>query len=184
MTGQIWGWLEAGKVELGILNYLGPRRGLVFREIASEELFLIGPPRRFGTLERLPEITLDELPRLQMILPGLPHGLRQLIDQETARHGIALDVWRDLDALAHIGRLIEAADAYSILPLPVIADDLTAGRVSVARIAGGSLRRRLVLARNSSAVVTRATVRAEQLTVEVLQQLITSGEWQATATRD
>ncbi len=184
MTGQIWGWLEVGKVELGVLNYLGPRRGLVFREIASEELYLIGPPGQLGTLADLPDLPIDGLPRLPLILPGLPHGLRQLIDQETARHGLALDVWRDLDALAHIGQLIAATDRYSILPLPVVAEDVAAGRLSVARIAGGTLRRRLVLARNSGVVVTRATMRAEELTVRILQGLIASGKWLATATAD
>jgi LysR family transcriptional regulator, nitrogen assimilation regulatory protein len=180
LTGQIWGWLEDGKIDLGLLNYLGPRRGLTFREIASEELFLIGPSGKFGTEAEPTELALADLVGLPMILPGLPHGLRRLIDQETARHGVTLQVWRDLDLLGQAGRLIAAGYGCSILPLPTVADDVAAGSLSIARIAGGMLRRRLMLARNSGEVITRASIRAEQLIVQVLHGLIATGEWRAT----
>lgn len=184
MTGSIWGWLEDGKIDLGLLNYLGPRRGLTFRQIASEELFLIGPPGRLGSQVEPSDMSLAELAALPLILPGLPHGLRQLIDQEAARDGVVLQVWRDLDMLAHAGELIAAGHGYSILPVCIVADELAAGRVSVSRLAGGTLRRRLALARNSGEVVTRASVRAEQLIVQVLLDLIANGRWHATAASD
>lgn len=181
MTGSIWGWLEDSKVDLGLLNYLGPRRGLTFREIASEELFLIGPPGQFGPQADMPDLSLAAVAELPLLLPGLPHGLRQLLDQEIARHGVTLRVWRDLDMLANAGRLIAAGHGYAILPLPVVAEDLATGRVSIARISGGALRRRLALARNSGQVVTRASVATERLVMQVLHGLIASGTWIATA---
>jgi LysR family nitrogen assimilation transcriptional regulator len=184
MTGSIWGWLEDGKIDLGLLNYLGPRRGLTFREIASEELFLVGPPGQLGSMAKPADVTLADLAGLPLILPGLPHGLRQLIDQEIARHGITVHVWRELDMLAHAGRLIGAGHGYSILPLAIVADELVAGQVSLGRLTGCSLRRRLALARNSGEVVTRASVRSEQLIVQVLRDLIARGDWIATAATD
>lgn len=183
MTAQIWGWLEERKVDLGILNYLGPRRDLSFRSLAAEELFLVGPAKRFGDLANLPDIAMAELAELPMILPGLPHGLRQLIDQETVRHGVELEVYRDMDVLALMGGLIAAGHGYSILPLSVIADQLAVGTVSIARIEGGALQRTLAFVRNSAAVVTHASLRCEDVTFEVLDHLAASGVWRAATSR-
>ena len=69
-TGQIRGWLEAGKVDLGILNQLGPLRHLSSRRLATEELFLIGPRERYGKLDKMPDVPITELSKLPMILPG------------------------------------------------------------------------------------------------------------------
>lgn len=179
MTAQIWGWLEEGKVDLGLVNYLGPRRNLSFGHIASEELFLIGPPGQFGTADAIADFSPEQLADLPLILPGFPHSLRQAIDQEAARQGISLQSWRDLDAIGLIGGLVAAGHGYSILPMPGIRADLSAGRVSIARIGDGSFRRQLALARNSTAVVTHASVICEKVVHEVLSGLIAAGIWDA-----
>jgi LysR family nitrogen assimilation transcriptional regulator len=179
MTAQTWGWLEDGKIDLGILNYLGPRRGLSFRRLASEELYLVGPGSKFGTTGDMPDVAMSDLADLPMLLPGLPHGLRQLIDQEAARYGVTLKVFRDMDVIAHLGTLIAAGHGYSILPLSAIADDLVAGRVSIARIEKGAMLRSVSLVRNSGQVVTHASVRCEDVIAEVLAKLIDDGIWQA-----
>ena len=178
-TGQIRGWLEGGKVDLGILNQLGPLRHLSSRPLATEELFLVGPRDRYGQLDKMPDVPVTELAKLPMILPGPQHGLRQLIDQETERLGAAVSVHQEIDAMAHIGTLVARGHGYSILPLPAIAEALAAGQVSIARIQQGSLRRTLCLVRNTNQVLTHASVRCEDLTIKVLSGLIEQGAWAA-----
>jgi LysR family nitrogen assimilation transcriptional regulator len=178
-TGQIRGWLDAGKVDLGILHDLGPLRHLTARRLAREELFLVGPAGRYGDLGTMPDVPVAELAELPMILPGLPHGLRQVIEEETGRYGVALNVRLDIDAMAHVADLVSAGHGYSIVPLPVVSDALAAGCISVARIGGGAIRRTLCLVRNSSQVVTHASIRCEDLTVKVLAHLIEKGRWAA-----
>jgi LysR family transcriptional regulator, nitrogen assimilation regulatory protein len=179
-TGQIRGWLDESKIDLGVLHGEGPFRNLTSRMLASEELFLIGPAGAYGTSTRdLPAVQLDELPGFRMILPGPQHGLRQTIDQTAARLGLSITVAHELDALAHVGGLIARGRGYSILPHLAIADDLGAGKVSIARIGQGVFRRTLSLARNSTQLVTHASVRAEDLTAKVLARLIAKGAWRA-----
>ncbi|MFT3965067.1 MAG: LysR family transcriptional regulator [Sphingobium sp.] len=179
LTGQIRGWLDAGKVDLGILHDLGPLRHLSARQLAREELYLVGPPGRFGALDDPPRVDPSLLADLPMILPGPQHGLRQFIEQELGRHGIAIAVTQELDALAHVAPLIEGGHGYSILPLPAVRDDLAAGRISIARIGDGAIRRTLCLVRNTGKVVTHASVRCEDLTVRVLTGLIDKHIWVA-----
>jgi LysR family transcriptional regulator, nitrogen assimilation regulatory protein len=179
-TGQIRGWLDAAKIDLGILHGDGPFRNLTTRTLASEELFLIGPPGAYGTSTRdVPVVPLDELPGMPMILPGPQHGLRQTIDQTAARLGVSIAVSLELDALAHVAGLVARGHGHAILPHVAIGDDLAAGRVSIARIGQGVFRRTLSLARNSTQLVTHASVRAEDLTAKVLARLIIKGVWLA-----
>jgi LysR family nitrogen assimilation transcriptional regulator len=178
-TGQIRGWLDAGKVDLGVLHELGALRHLTARRLASEELYLVGPAGRYGGLDAMPDVALSEVAELPLILPGMPHGLRQVIEQEAAREGVSLNVRQDLDAMWAIGELVADGVGLSILPLPAVAEALAAGRVSVARIGGGAIRRTLCLVRNSGQLVTHASVRCEDLTVKVLARLIEKGVWRA-----
>jgi LysR family nitrogen assimilation transcriptional regulator len=176
-TGQIRGWLEAGKVDLGVLHDLGPTAGLSAHRLATEELYLVGPPGRFDKRKTPPSVGVSELDGLPMILPGPSHGLRQLIEQELTRLGLSVTVSLQIDAMAQIGSLIARGHGYSIMPLPAIAEDVTAGRVSIARIADGAIKRTLCLVRNSSQVVTHASIRCEDLLAKVLASLIGKGIW-------
>lgn len=178
-TGQIRGWLDSGKVDLGILHDMGPLRHLTSRPIATEELYLVGPAARYSTIDATLDVPATEIAQLPMILPGRPHGLRLVIEQAAARLGITLQVRQNLDAMAHFGALIAAGHGYSILPLSIVSDALQSGRVSIARIGGGSMRRTLCLVRNNNQVVTHASVRCEDLTVKVLSRLIQKGVWVA-----
>jgi LysR family nitrogen assimilation transcriptional regulator len=177
-TGQTRGWLEEGKIDLGIINDLGPMRNLLSRPIASEELYLVGPSGRFGAQD-VGHVAMSELASLPMILPGPQHGLRQVIEHALARHGITIGLRLEVDAMMHVPALIARGHGYSILPLSALSEAVAKERVGIARIADGAIRRTLCLARNSSRVVTHASVRGEALTMKVLTGLIDKGEWQA-----
>ncbi len=178
-TGSIRGWLEAGKVDIGILHEIGPLPQLSSRRLATEELYLIGPPGRYGQLDSMPNVPGAELSKHPMILPGLPHGLRQVVDQEAGRLGAILTVRQEIDAMPRIADLVAAGQGCSILPLSVIGAPLAAGLISIARIESGAIRRTLCIVRNPNKLVTHASVRCEDLTIKVLIRLIHKGVWNA-----
>ena len=179
MTGQIRGWLDSAKVDLGILNELGALRNLSARSLATEELYLVAPPGVYGSIENHPEISPQELQGLPLILPGMPHGSRQIIEQAAVTLGLELDVRQDVDAPRHIAALVSKGLLYSVLPLASVSAAASAGQVSIAKIHGAPIKRTLLLARNSASVITHASVRAEALTLKVLNQLIQNGVWRA-----
>lgn len=174
-TGQIRGWLDDGKVDLGILHDLGPIRQLSLLPLAREELVLAGPAGRFppGAV-----VQPEALAGLALVAPGQPHGLRQVIEREAARLGVELTVTLDLDVMAHVAPLV-AAGRHALVPRPVVAEALAAGEVSIARIGAGGMHRRLCLARNAGKVVTHASARCEHLAITVLAELIARGVWLA-----
>ena len=173
LTGTIRGWLEQGKIDLGVLHELGPHRNLSARPLAREELWLVGLP---GLPETVPP---EALATLSLILPGPQHGLRQVIEHEASRCGVALEVCRDLDALQWLAPLVAAGHGHAIAPLPAVAEALAAGQVSAARIGEAGWWRTLALMRNNSEVVTHASVRGEHLAANVRHGLIRKRLWVA-----
>jgi LysR family nitrogen assimilation transcriptional regulator len=178
-SGHIRTWIDEGSIDLGILYDIGPMRHLSLRRLAREELYLVGPPGRFGDLETAPSVAAEEITALQMILPSPQHGLRQFLDREASRLGISLNVLIEIDALPHITQLVANGRGCTVLSLPAVRDDLAAGRVSVARIEDGAIKRTLCLVRNPTSEVTRASIRVEDLALKIMRRLIVTGRWSA-----
>jgi LysR family nitrogen assimilation transcriptional regulator len=179
-TGQIRGWLDEGKIDLGMLYDLGPIRHLSARSLASEEMYLIGPPGAFGGRSQdAPNIPLARLRDFPLITAGPQHGLRRFLDQEATRLGFAYRVAYEIDAVATIAALVEHGHGYSVLSKPAVDDLLASGRLDSARLGEGELRRTLALVRNPAKVVTHASARVEDLTIKVMASLIATNRWDA-----
>lgn len=177
-SGHIRAWLDEGSIDLGILYDVGPLRHLAAKRLARESLFVIGPAGRFAGIDAS-TVSLQELSELPLILTSPQHGLRQFLDRESHRLGFSLNVRVELDAMNHIGNLVAQGYGYTVMSLPAVSDLLQSGRVSAARIEDDALCRTLCLVRNPSRVVTRASVRVEDLTLKILRRLIAQGRWLA-----
>ncbi len=172
-------WLEDGRVELGILHHNEALRQLSVRRLAIEELFLIGPPDRFGPDPATTEIALPSDEARPFVLPGQRHHLRQFIDSEAQAQGIDLPVDVELDTLVHIKALVAAGQGCTVLPHAAVQEDLASGRLSAARISRPILRRPVYLVRHPRRVVTRASQQVEELIVSLLKKMVADGTWLA-----
>lgn len=166
-SGAIRGWLEAEKIDLGILYDLGPLRHLATRRLASEEMVLVGLLDRPGGNA----VPLHALAGLPLIVPGPQHGLRQLLDREAARAGFELTVAQEVDALDATIGLVAAGHGLAVLPAAAVRGS----GLETTRFADGGLRRNLSLVRNPSHVLTHASVRVEHVLIGVLAQLAAGG---------
>lgn len=175
-TGQIRGWLDEGKIDLGILYDLGPIRHLSARRLATEEMYLIGPG---GAFDETPDVELSSLQYFPLITPGPQHGLRKFLDYEAVRLGFEYDVKHEIDAIATLAVLVAKGHGFTILSKPAVNDDLQSGKLSFSRLGGGALRRSLSLVRNPAHVVTHASARIEDLTIKIMASLIRKGAWGA-----
>lgn len=179
-TGQIRGWLDAGKIDLGVLYDFGPIRHLSTRPLVTEEMYLIGPEGSFGRDdESMPDIALEQMPQFPLITFGQQHGLRKFLDHEAVALGFSYRVKNEIDAVGTIAALVANGNGFTVLSKIAIEDMLFAGRLSFARIGGGVLRRKLCLARNPTSVVTHASARVEDLTIKIMARLIEKGAWEA-----
>lgn len=180
LTGPIRGWLNTAQIDFGMLYDLGPMRHLSSRPLATEELFLVGPAGHFGDdPDAMPEIPLSSLPDYPLITLGAQHGLRRIFEHESHRLGFSYRVQHEIDALDTITALVENARGFTILSRPGIERLVTVGRLSMARLEGGAIKRTLCLVRNPARTVTHASTYIEDQTIKIMTDLIAAGTWQA-----
>lgn len=82
LSGSILPWLESSAIDLAILHDGGALRHLSTRRLTWEEMFLIGPPGKFGVnIDDIPAIDPTEISGYPLVTPGSQHGLRGLLDR-------------------------------------------------------------------------------------------------------
>ncbi len=175
-TGSIRGWLEAEKIDLGVLYGIAPLQHLLSRALASDELVLIGAPDRFapGTTVEFSALATELL-----VAPGRQHGLRQLLEREAERAGIELRVEHETDALDMLIQLAAGGHGLAVLPRCSTVSFCEAKQISITALGVTPLRRSLNLARNPQHVLTHASLRVESVMRQVMARLIAEGAWQA-----
>ncbi|RMI17279.1 LysR family transcriptional regulator [Pseudoroseomonas wenyumeiae] len=189
MTGYIPDWVREGRLDLGMVFRGEGGRGLVLDRLLDEQLFLVGPPEPTSGPPasgsgRIGRVAFADLARLPMILPGAPHGLRELIDERARRSGIKLKVVAEVDALAQLTAAAGAGLGWSILSFTTIQEALEAGRVAAWRIEEPTINRSVYLCSPSDRLGTRAVLAVGARLREIIAQLVRAGAWPATLASD
>ena len=183
MTGYIPDWVREGRLDLGLVFRDEIGRGLTVERLLSEQLFLIGPAGAAKgpapAADGIGQVGFADLSELPMVLPGAPHGLRDLIDQRGRRAGIRLRVIAEVDALAQITALVAEGLGWSILTFTTIREALSADRIHAWRIEDPAIARSVFLCRPSDRPRTSAVVAVEQRLRAVIEELIRDGTWPA-----
>ncbi|QOG06095.1 LysR family transcriptional regulator [Aureimonas sp. OT7] len=181
MSGFVLEWLAEGRVDLGLLYIPVDRHGLRSVALISEELCLFGPaegvagcpPPQGGTA------TLDEIGRMPLVLPGIGHGLRTLVDAEMERAGLEIATVIDVDSYGAIKELVAQRVGYSILPFNAIAREVEAGRFLSWQAGQPALSRNVHLVQPFDRPTAKAAAAIEALCRETLAELVASGHWRA-----
>ena len=139
-TGYLVEWLQRGDLDLAVLYDPRPARALRTRPLPRGPV-VIGPPDAgFSTVRALPFKALDGK---RLLLPGVRHGLRTIVDRCAAEAGVSLDVKVEADAYATLKELVRHGHGWTILPLAPIHDEVVGGALTAAPLIIRRRRRRL-----------------------------------------
>lgn len=177
-NGTIRGWLEADKVDLGIMYDLHTLRHLTSTRLFSEEMLLCGPDRAFGSLHDPAQLPFGAVADHLLALPGPQHGLRQLLEREAARESCHLAIRYEVDSPRTVLDLVEHGRACTVLPACTVSDAILHRKISVAQLGDPGMRRTMSLVRNPSHILTHLSVRIENLLRNILTELLAEG-WRA-----
>ncbi|MDE2596437.1 MAG: LysR family transcriptional regulator [Sphingomonadales bacterium] len=166
-TGSIRGWLEAEKIDLGILYDHGSLRHISGRFLLCDQLVLTGPTGHFSAGH---QAMLGDLAGEALIAPGPQHGLRQLIEREAGRAGIELRIDQEIDSLDVMIELVAAGHGLAVLPLCGVSSQIRAGRLTAAKIGSPPLQRTLNIVRNPAHVLTHASVIVERVLGQIVDR--------------
>lgn len=180
LSGHMVEWLQSGRVDFALVLDIGASSGLAVERIAREDLFLIGPPgdriiaaasTHPGTV---PFATVRDLP---LILPGVPHRLRDEVEGAARACGFALRIAVELDSLSNILSAVGRGAGYTILSLRVAHDDVAAGRVQAAQLIAPRIERTIYLAHGDGRPLGAAAAHVRMLARSLLGAMISGGRW-------
>lgn len=174
-SGHVNEWLSAGRLDIGLLNNAPRSKHLAAEVLLVEELFLIGPGD--GKAGKTGVATMKQLARKPLILPSQPHGLRELVDHVSIRHGISLKVDYEINALSTIKDLVEDGAGSTMLPYAAVYSEVKQGRMTASRIKGGPFTQTVVLATATQQPLTLAGQKVLECIKQEVRELYASGKW-------
>lgn len=131
--------LDAGELDVAIVNLIQPVRSLETTPLVSEELVLVT-----ASDSALRNVEFGDLPTGALIVPSLGQGLRAIIDPVLKKRSPAARPRLEMDALTPTLELVKSGAWATILPISAIAHELDAGALSVRRI-HADMQRQLVV---------------------------------------
>ena len=123
----------SGAVELGILAFPEPKRGLTVEQMPSDRMVLTCPPDH--KLAKRAQIKTKDLNGLNFVLFERDTPTRKATDKILKSAGVEVKKVAEFDNIETIKRAVEVGFGVAILPLPAVLDEERAGRLSVVRLA-------------------------------------------------
>ncbi|NYT63350.1 LysR family transcriptional regulator [Alcaligenaceae bacterium] len=181
-SGDIPMSLMRHSMDMGIVYIKSNGRDLQFSELISEELVLLGPPRRFPSFPinrpgNAAKVRLVQLENFPLILPVVTNGLRRLIETTASASGVKLQTIADVDSIPQIINLVGAGHCYSILSYSAVVSALRDGTVSVARLTEPKIIRKAHLCHLRDLPLSQAALSVKSLLEMIVEDLVQQGHW-------
>lgn len=188
MSGYIASWLRNGTLDAAIV-YGGSAAtddSAALRAVAEEELYVAtyDPSLVAPFLDADGNIPMADVARLGLIMPGLEHGLRNLVEATARRHGFALNVSQEIDASTQIFELVHCRNAATICSLAALHPSAlpmsaAAHPIHTYRVVHPGFTRKVYLATPLNRPSSRATMAVTSLTERTLRQFAAAETWNA-----
>ncbi len=141
--GQIDQWLASGFVDIGLPYRYAKTLQPDVEPLVRLSSYVMSTPGDELTCEpTLPFAALDGRP---LVLPGMPSGVRMLMDQLARAAGIRLNVALDADSTQIQKAVAKSGEAYAVLPAHCAIEEIDAGVLRASRITEPAFNRTIVL---------------------------------------
>jgi LysR family nitrogen assimilation transcriptional regulator len=174
MSGYLLEWLHSGRLDAAILFDSQELSGLHRTVLGVESMYLVGPPDAFAEGQ---VVTMAELSRYPLIIPGRMHGMNLLIRRAAGQAGVALHIRVEVDSVAELVSLAKGGYGYTVLARMGFHRELEEGKVSVAHIENPQMERTLVSATVESRPLTQGTVLLMEGMETILRAFTSGQQW-------
>lgn len=125
--------VQNGTVELGVLAFPEPRRGLTVVQMPANRLVLICPTdHKFA---KKSQIKTKDLNGLDFVLFERDTPTRKATDRILKTHGVEVKKVAEFDNIETIKRAVQVGFGLAILPLPSVTDEERSGQLAVIKLA-------------------------------------------------
>ena len=165
-------WLLDGRIEVAVVYNQPLLEAFTVKPIFSERMMLVGPPG-----EQPKSVRIKGLADFPLILPGLPHSNRRLIEQVAAQNGFQLNVILEVDSVGLTKRLVADGLGYSVLAHAAVQEDIANGVLVGHAIERPGIRSTVSLTTLKDRRTSRLALSWEKIMMETLEELVTIGAW-------
>lgn len=174
LSSSLQEWVLDRRVDLAVVYNQPLLDAFDVRPLFSEPMIMIGPA---GAPARKRSYHIRDLADVPLILPGLPHSNRRLVEQAAIQHGVRLRVEIEVDSVALTKQLVKAGQGYSILTHVAIKDEVSRGDVIAYNIERPSIRSTVAVTTLRENRPSRLVDAWSTMLQEKLQSLIASEAW-------
>ena len=174
LSSSLQEWVLDKRVDLAVVYNQPLLDAFDVRPFFSEPMILIGPA---GAPARKRSYHIRDLADIPLILPGLPHSNRRLVEQAAIQHGVRLRVEIEVDSVALTKQLVKAGLGYSILTHVAIKDEVARGEVVAYDIERPSIRSTVAITTLRESRPSRLVEGWSTMLQEKLRSLIGSEAW-------
>lgn len=178
MSGYILGWLKRGDVDLAMIYSTSDPRSLAVHHVLSEEICLFASPSMEAPKElKGKTVTLAKAARLPLVVPGVGHGLRELVEDASLSIRVPVNASIEIDSYGQIKKLVMRGLGYGMLPRMAVNREAGAGIFRVWGIEEPPVTRRVYLAYSTERPLLSAPRAIGQLSWEILRGLVRDSVW-------
>ncbi|CAE6900604.1 LysR family transcriptional regulator [Paraburkholderia domus] len=176
LSSSLQEWVLDKRVDLAVVYNQPLLDSFDVRPLFSEPMFLVGPP---GAQSARREYQVRDLGDIPLILPGLPHSNRRLIEQAAIQHGVRLRVELEVDSVALTKQLVKSGAGYSILTYIAIQQEAARGELTALSIERPAIRSTVAITTLRESRPSRLVNAWSTLLQEKLRGLTSSDAWKS-----
>jgi LysR family nitrogen assimilation transcriptional regulator len=147
LSAHILEWLASGRVDLGLLYNPDASSGFEIQPLRRERLCLISPA---GSAQSEKDVSLAALASLPLVMPERMHAIRRLLETESARAGVKLQIAWEMSSVPAILDLVRAGHGHAVLTLPALKAPGQADGLVATPIEAPAMHNSLCLARSAA----------------------------------
>ncbi len=169
-TSTFIDWVNAGALDLAIINKPPRKIGLVSHPLLDEEMVVVGA--RDTPLPVSVPISMRDLAQVELILPSGRHGLRVELDRHLAAADVAVAPRLELDSLPSIAEFVARTRWFTVLPRIAVGRELVDGSLKAYRIIKPRIARQLVVVHNPTQPMSVAAAKLIEILAEELGETV------------
>lgn len=174
LSSSLQEWITDRRVDIAVLYNQPMQDDFDVQPLFSEPMVLVGPA---GDTEVAKSLHIRDLAGLPLILPGLPHTNRLLIEHAALQQSVRLRVDLEVDSVVLTKSLIKAGAGYSILAYAAVHRESAQGELLLHRIERPAISSSVAITTLREQRAGRLIAGVAALLTEKMRGLVTGPEW-------
>jgi LysR family nitrogen assimilation transcriptional regulator len=174
LSSSLQEWVLDRRVDIAVLYNQPMQDAFDVQPLFSEPMVLVGPP---DDIDVPPSLHIRDLAGLPLILPGLPHTNRLLIEHAALQQGVRLRVDLEVDSVVLTKNMIKAGAGYSILAYAAVHRENAEGELMLHRIERPAISSSVAITTLREQRSGRLIAGVAQLLVEQMRKMVSGPTW-------